>query len=68
MKKIISILLVLIMMIGVFATVVNATTSSELADEIYEIGKPYGMTEANRVRIERYLSENPVTDSEANQQ
>ena len=66
MKKIVSILLAIVMVIGVF-TVVNATTSSKLADEIYKIGKPYGMTEANRVRIERYLSENPVTDEQADQ-
>ena len=65
MKKIVSLLLVLVMVLGVFS-VVKATKSSELADEIYKVGKPYGMTEANRVRIERYLSENPVTDEEAN--
>ena len=64
MKKLVSILMVIIMVVGVF-TVVNATTSSELADKLYEVGKPYGMTEANKVRIERYLSENPVSDEVA---
>ena len=67
MKKLLTVLLVIIMMMGVLTTVVNAVTSSELADEIYNIGKSYGMTSANKVKVERYLSENPVTDSEANQ-
>lgn len=66
MKKILTVLLAIIMVMGVF-TAVNATTSSELANEIYKVGKPYGMSEANRVKIERYLSENPVKDSEADQ-
>ena len=67
MKKIIlSLVTMLIMIIGV-ATVAKATTSSTLADEIYSIGSKYGMTAANKVTIERYLSDHPVTDAEANQ-
>ena len=64
MKRLVSILTAIIMIIG-FVTVVNATSSSELANKLYEIGKPYGFTEANKVRIERYLADNPVTDAEA---
>ena len=64
MKKIVSILMVIIMILGV-ATVANATTSATLAEEIYKVGKPYGMTQANKVRIERYLSENKVSDEDA---
>ena len=52
------------MILGV-ASVVNATSSSELADKLYEIGKPYGFSNANKVRIERYLADNKVTDEEA---
>lgn len=64
MKKLVSILMIIIMVVGV-ATVVRATSSSELADKLYEMGEPYGFTKANKVRIERYLSENPVTDKQA---
>ena len=64
MKKLVSILMVIIMILGV-ASVVNATSSSELADKLYEIGKPYGFSNANKVRIERYLADNKVTDEEA---
>lgn len=66
MKKVISLLILVVMILGV-TTISQATTSSELANKIYEIGKPYGMTEDNRVRIERYLKENPVSDDVANQ-
>ena len=65
MKKIVSLLILIVLIIGV-ASVACATSSSELADKIYEIGKPYGMTTANKVRIERYLKENPVSDEVAN--
>ena len=67
MKKtlIISILISIILMLG--GSVVNATTSATLADDLYAKGEKYGMTTADKVRIERYLSENPVTDEQANQ-
>lgn len=49
------------------ATGVNAATSSTLADELYAKGSKYGMTSADKVKIERYLKENPVTDAQANE-
>ena len=66
MKKVVSFLIAIIMVIGVF-TSVNATKSSELAGEIYTLLKPYGMTNSNRVRINRYLADNPVTEKQADQ-
>ena len=65
MKKVVSFLIAILMIMGV-ATFSNAASSSELANRIYEIAKPYGMTSANKVRIERYLKENPVSDETAN--
>ncbi len=67
MKKtlIVSILMSIILFVG--ASVVSAATTETLADELYAKGKKYGMTTADKVRIERYLSENPVTDEQANQ-
>lgn len=67
MKKtlIVSILMSIILFVG--ASVVSAATTETLADELYVKGKKYGITTADKVRIERYLSENPVTDEQANQ-
>lgn len=66
MKKslVISILTAIIVM--ACATLVNATTTATLADELYAKGKKYGMTSADKVKVERYLSENTVTDEQAN--
>ena len=66
MKKslIISILVAIIVMAS--ATIVKAATSSTLAEELYTKGQKYGMTSADKVKVERYLSENPVTDEQAN--
>lgn len=67
MKKSITIALLVVMLVMAFATVVNATTSAELADKLYEKGSKYGLTESDKVRIDRYLSQYPVTDEQANQ-
>lgn len=66
MKKslVISILTAVIVM--ACATLVNAATTATLADELYSKGSKYGMTSADKVKIERYLSENTVTDEQAN--
>lgn len=67
MKKLLSIavLVAIVMLMG--ATVVNATTSSELADTLYDMGKEYGLTSADKVRIERYISDYGVTDDQADE-
>lgn len=66
MKKVLSISLLVAMLLMAFAGIVNATTTSTLADELYAKGAKYGMTSADKVRIERYLAEYPVTEAEAN--
>lgn len=45
---------------------VCATTNATLADDLYAIGSKYGATAADKIRIERYLSDYPVTDNQAN--
>jgi hypothetical protein len=67
MKKLLSIVVMVVMVAMMATTVVNATTTDELADKLYEMGAKYGVTSADKVKIERYLAENPVTESEANQ-
>ena len=66
MKKSIVIAILFVMLVCVATTFANATTSSELAEKLYNMGSKYGVTSADKVKMERYLSENPVTDEEAN--
>lgn len=47
-------------------TVVNADTSSTLVNELYTIGSKYGMTSAEKVKMEKYLSEYPLSDADCN--
>lgn len=67
MKKVIAvaILIIMIMMFGV--SNVEAATSKTLANELYNIGAKYGLTSSDKIKIERYLADNPVTDGQANQ-
>lgn len=67
MKKILTISMILIMLVMLGTTIVNAVTTETLAEEIYAKGKEYGMTASDKVKIERYLTENPVTEAEAKQ-
>lgn len=69
MKKILVSIVLLVMLVGVFATTSKATTNAELiefAKSNHTVsGKSIGITAANRVKVERYLTENPVTDAQA---
>ena len=66
MKKLVTVSLLIVMLVIALGTGVQAATSATLADELYAKGQAYGMTASDKVKIERYLSENPVTDDEAN--
>ena len=66
MKKTLTIALLAIITIMALATGVNAATSSTLADELYAKGSKYGMTSADKIKIERYVADNTVTDAQAN--
>lgn len=65
MKKFLTVSLLFVMLVMAFGGVANAATTSTLADELYAKGAKYGMTTADKVKIERYLAEYPVTDAEA---
>jgi len=67
MKKTLSIAILAIMALALLGGVVSATTTNTLADELYALGSKYGMTSADKVKIERYLADNPATEEEANQ-
>ena len=66
MKKSIVIAILFVMLVCVATTFANATTSSELAEKLYNMGSKYGVTSADKVKMERYLADNPVTEDQAN--
>ena len=53
------------MLVLMTVTGVHAATKDNLAETLYNMGAKYGMTKADKVKIERYLADNKVTDSEA---
>lgn len=66
MKKIVtSIVMLAIMLTMALGTSVNAATTEELVDKIYSMGQEYGLTSSDKVRLERFLADNPVTEAEA---
>ena len=66
MKKIVSSIVMLAIVLTMFlGTSVNAATTDELVDKIYSMGQPYGLTSSDKVRLERFLADNPVTEAEA---
>ena len=67
MKKVLAIAILAVMIMMVAITVVNAATSSTLANELYAIGSKYGMKESDKLKMERYLKEYPLSDEKCNQ-
>ena len=65
MKKILTSVLLMIVLVMAVAPFVNAATSDTLADDLYAKLSAYGMTSAVKVKVERYLADNPVTDAQA---
>ncbi len=67
MRKLIASIILFVIVATLATTVVRATTASTLADDLYKVGAKYGMTSAHKVKIERYVSDNNVTNSQAEQ-
>ena len=65
MKKILTSVLLMVVLVMAVAPFVNAATSDTLADDLYAKLSAYGMTSAVKVKVERYLADNPVTDAQA---
>ena len=66
MKKFLTVTMLVIMLMMVALTTVNAATTSTLPGELYAIGSKYGMKESDKVEIERYLSENALSEADCN--
>lgn len=64
MKKVLSIAILVAILLAVVAGSASAVTKSEMLDQIYSIGAKYGMTSADKVKLERYISANNVTEAE----
>ena len=69
MKKVLVSILLLVILLGVLTTNAMATTNTELIEFAKSnhtvAGKSIGLTDENKVKVERYLTENPVTDAQA---
>lgn len=66
MKKLLTIILLFVMMLAMSTTMVHATTNAELPDTLMAIARKYGATDADKIKLERYLADHPVTEAEAN--
>ena len=66
MKKILSVILLIVMILTI-ATNVKAISSSELSSRLYSMGAKYGMTQADKIKIDRYLADYPITSAQADQ-
>lgn len=66
MKKILTISVLAVVLLMSLVNVSCAATKDDLANTLYNMGAEYGMTSADKVKIERYLAEYPVTDEQAN--
>ena len=66
MKKLISIAILLVMVVALSTTMVSAATSETLPNELYAIGAQYGMKEADRVKMVKYLTDYPLSDADCN--
>lgn len=64
MKKILVMTMLVIMMLIIATTTVFA--AGNLADQIYSMGKSYGVTTEHKVEMERYFNEHPVTEEQEN--
>ena len=58
---------VLFVIVTLFATtMVNAATGAELPELIYARGAKYGVTQSQKIKMERYVANHPITDEQAN--
>ena len=65
MRKLLTIALVFTLLLMIAITTVKAVSGATIVDDIYALGKKYGFTQADRLRGERYVADNPITDEQA---
>ena len=67
MKKLISVAILLVMIVALSATMVSAATSETLPNELYAIGSKYGMTQNDKVKMEQYLRDYPLSNDKCDE-
>ena len=67
MKRIFAVTILFVVLMTVLATSVSAVSTSEMIEKLYQMGQPYGMTSADKVKMERFFADNPVTEAQADQ-
>lgn len=67
MKKVLAVAVIFIMLVMTFVTGVSAVSTTELVEQLYAKAQPYGATAADKVKLERFFADNPVTEEQANQ-
>ena len=65
MKKLISTLALIAIMVVLTTTMVTATSASTLSNDLYALATKYNITTVSKAEIDRYLADNPVTDAQA---
>ena len=65
MRKTILGIMLCIMLVTMLVTTVSAVSVDEMIEKVYEMGVPYGLTSADKVKIERYFADYPVSEAEA---
>ena len=64
MKKLFVIATLSVVLMGMLAVSVNATTADSV-NEIYTIGSKYGMTENDKQQLQNFIDRNEITEAQA---
>ena len=67
MKKILTVVILFVMLVSLLATGVSAVSTDEMIEKVYNMAVPYGATSADKVKMERFFADNPITDEQADQ-
>ena len=67
MKKIVTIATIFLMVVMFATTIVSAATKDSLVNDLYDLTSKYGVTNADKVKADRFLTEYPITEDQANQ-
>ena len=67
MKKLLATTILFVMVAMLATTIVTAATNSTLPNELYAIGSKYGMKESDKLKMEKYLNDYPLSDDDCNE-
>ena len=67
MKKLVTMATIFVIVAMLATTMVSAATKDSLVNDLYALTSKYGVTQADKVKAERFLTDNSITDEQANQ-